>query len=173
VPSLIFRLQKKPAHLNRRIEPIERDVPEESLVFRDGMIRFERRIKHRFETAFLVPVMHHHYGRHAHRLLALATRRRFTLQILYESISEVISSARAPGVLHAMVPAVGTRELYVVLERIAVQRGPSRVTDPNCLQRIFHDDCLSIPKRGYEQNIRRKKFQIDAITTTKIVICSI
>jgi hypothetical protein len=41
-----------------------------------------------------------------------------------------------------------TGELNVILERIAIERSPSGVSNSNRLQRILHYDDLSIPKRG-------------------------
>src|SRR5712692_2531046 len=81
--------------------------------------------KNSFEAASFILIVQHHYGNHAQVLFAGMALRDFALQVLQETIREMIQRTLAPGVLFVPRAAVRTDEFHRVLLRIAVQSSPA------------------------------------------------
>jgi hypothetical protein len=76
-----------------------------------------------------------HYDRHhAQVLFARVALRHFSLQVLQESIREMIQSAFAPGILLVARSTVRADEFHPVLLRIAVQSCPAGAAHTYCFQ---------------------------------------
>jgi len=71
--------------------------------------------------------MQQNYRGYVDRVLALAADRRFALQVLNESIREVVGSTRPARGLVSRSAAVRADEFHAVFERIAVERGASGI----------------------------------------------
>src|SRR3984957_5783819 len=97
--------------------------------------------------------MQHHYRHYAQRMLAAPAGGSLALEILNESIGEVVRSSRTPCSFGALRAALRTSELHAVFQRIAIQRCPARISNAYSFFRIFlHDDP---PLINHLQPIRR------------------
>jgi hypothetical protein len=77
------------------------------------------------EAARFVLIVQKDDGYDAQRLSARTALRCFALQVLQETIGEVILRPLAPGIFLASSAAVGTDKLNPILLRIAVQSRPA------------------------------------------------
>src|SRR5713101_2885960 len=80
--------------------------------------------KNSFEPPRLVLIVQQDDRDNTQVSTARAAVRNFPLQILQEAVRKAIERALAPRRLAALRAAMGTRELDLVLQRIAVERGP-------------------------------------------------
>jgi hypothetical protein len=113
---------------------------ETQLVVRD----FEIGLEHGVKAPLLALVMQQHNRRKVQRLLAVATGAHLALQILHEPIREVICRAWSASGLRPVRPAVRTREFDQILLRVAVQRGPTCISDSYCIKRSTAHDATSL-----------------------------
>src|SRR5882757_9611542 len=90
--------------------------------------------KNSFEAASFILIVQHHDGNHAQVLFAGMALRHFALQVLQETIREMIERTLAPGIFLVPRAAVRTDELYRVLLRIAVQSGPAGAAHTHSFQ---------------------------------------
>src|SRR5258707_5190229 len=81
--------------------------------------------KYSFEAASFILIVQHYDRHHAQILFARVALRHFSLQVLQESIREMIQSAFAPGVFLVARSTVRTDEFHRVLLRISVQTSPA------------------------------------------------
>jgi hypothetical protein len=86
------------------------------LIIRHGEISLENG----FKPPLLVLIVQHYHGSHPQRLLASAASRHLTLQILYESIGEMILRSRTASGFESARPAVRTRVLDTIVQRVAI-----------------------------------------------------
>src|SRR4029077_578942 len=116
------------------------------------------------EAALLVLGVQHYHGRHAQRLLAVAARRRLTLQILHETVREGICRPGTPACLGPLCAAMRACVLDAVLERVAVKRGAAGNTTAKCLYRVsIHDSYLKWPKLGDNTGLDARDTKFDAL----------
>jgi hypothetical protein len=85
--------------------------------------------KHGLEAALLVPVVYKHDGRYVQRPAAVLAGRRLTLRILQEPIGEVIFRSFPFRRLLSLMTTVRAEKLDQIFLRIAVQGGPSGVSN--------------------------------------------
>src|SRR5579864_8654030 len=96
--------------------------------------------KHAFEPALFVLIVQQDHGSNPQRMPARVAGSHFPLQVLQETIREMVLIGGAPRRLYAALTAVRTGVFQSVLLRITAQRGPARISDPNCLfRRKTHD----------------------------------
>ena len=79
-------------------------------------------------------IVQQHDRRQMHRLLATPASGVLAPQILYKPIGKVIFRAWTPSRLGTARAAIGTRIFDVVIERVAIKRGPAGVSDSNRFQ---------------------------------------
>jgi hypothetical protein len=104
--------------------------------------------KYPFEPALFVLVVQQDHGSNPQRMPARVARRHFPLHVLQKTIGEMVLIGSAPRCFFAALPAVWTGVFQSVLLRIAAQRRPARITDPNSLfRRKTHD---LVPRRNME-----------------------
>jgi hypothetical protein len=84
--------------------------------------------------------------------------RHFPLQVLQETIREMILIGGAPRRFYAVRAAIGTSVFQGILLRIAPQRRPARVSDPNSLFRRKTHDLL--PRQNMETAYVMRNHQI-------------
>jgi hypothetical protein len=121
------------------------------------------RLEHGRETPLLVAIVHQDHRRNPQRALAAPAPAHFTLQVLYESIREVILGPRPASGLGSLGPAVRTRILDGILERVAVQCGPSRKANTHCFGRsAAHDDPSITPQNGAYNSLDAQTPKSDA-----------
>jgi hypothetical protein len=98
--------------------------------------------KHAFKPALLVLVMQQKNRSDPQRMPARTAGRHFSMQVLQETIGEMILVGSASCGLYSMLTAIWTGIFKSILLRIAAQRRPARVTNPNSLfrRRKTHDD---------------------------------
>lgn len=110
-------------------------IPAARLVRRDAQLEIIRR----FKSPLLIPVMQQNHRRHMNRVLALPANRRFALQVLHESIREVVSRSRTPRRLIPRRPTIRANEFDAIFQRIAVESRPSGIAKSHCfLGCLFH-----------------------------------
>jgi hypothetical protein len=112
------------------------ELPDE-LIF-----RYDQDIgEHGLKSSFLILVVQHDDGSDPQGMPTGTARGHFSLQILQKPVGEVILIVGAPRCFHPRFSAVRTIVLDHIFLRIAVQRRPTRVTDPQCFLRMkTHDD---------------------------------
>jgi hypothetical protein len=112
------------------------EIPDE-LIF-----RYDQNIgEHCLKSALLVLIVQHDDGSDPQRMPAGTARGHFSLQVLQKPVGEVILIVGAPRCFHPRFAAVWTIVLDHIFLRIAVQRRPTRVTDPQRFLRMkTHDD---------------------------------
>src|SRR5713101_10159127 len=88
--------------------------------------------KNGFEAASFILIVQHHDRNNAQVLFAGMALRDFALQILQETIREMIERTLAPGIFLVPRAAVWTDEFHRVLLRIAVQSGPAGAAHTYC-----------------------------------------
>jgi hypothetical protein len=91
------------------------------------IVRIRFGCEHSLEAPLFVLIMQHHYRHYAQRMLAAPAGGSLALQILNESIGEVVRSSRTPCSFGALRAALRASKLHTVFQRIAVQRGPARI----------------------------------------------
>ena len=90
--------------------------------------------KNRLKAALLVLIVKKNDGSEMQRLLAVPAGRQLSLQILQETIGEVILGPRATRRFRALLSTLRTHKFNNVLLRIAVERSPAGVTNPYSFQ---------------------------------------
>src|SRR5580700_1062788 len=96
--------------------------------------------KYAFEPALFVLIVQQDHGSNPQRMPARVAGGHFSLQVLKETIRKVVLIGGASRRFHAALAAVRTGVLQSILLRIAAERSPTRVTNPNSLfRRKTHD----------------------------------
>jgi hypothetical protein len=104
--------------------------------------------KYAFKSALFVLIVQKDHGSNSQRMPARVACRHFPLHVLQETIREMVLIGSAPRRFFAVLPAIGTGVFQRVLLRIAAQRRPTRISNPNSLfRRKTHDH---VPRRNME-----------------------
>ena len=82
------------------------------------------------KATLFVLIVKHHDGSYVQRLFAASAGGQFSLQVLQETIGEVVQRALSPSCLFAAMAAIRAHKFDQILLRIAVERCPAGVTNP-------------------------------------------
>ncbi len=94
-------------------------------VLRQVKIRQEYSVK----SSLFVPIVYKHHRRNPQRLLAFPAGARLALQVLEESVREVIRRPRPSRSFGALCAAMRAGVLDYIFQRIAIQSGPASIAN--------------------------------------------